>query len=488
MNYDFAVIGGGIAGLTAALILARRGLRVALVEKGERTATLVRGFERRGLRFDTGFHYAGGLAPGDILDRFCQYLGIAEKLSPQPLNADAYDTLRCLQPEFEFRFPSGREPLRQRLHATFPREGGAIDAYLLEIDRAVAAFPYMSLEAAQPPELAESPTLQQVLDRLTGDRRLQMVLSIHTFLHGVAPAQIPFPLHAMVVGPYYRTAHTLQGGGASLADAFDGELARLGVDTFCGEGVEAILLASDRVSGLRLTGGRTLACNGCIATLHPRQLLDLVPDPVFRPAYRRRLHSLEETPSACFRFGAGPEPPSGLGDGNFFLLPTVEACSRLEEMDLAPGPLYVTGAPSIKSGCQPGGYLSIFPIGTRMLGPARKGDGRRDAAYTLEKGRLEQKMRDKMLLFFPQWGDDWSEAATPHTLCDYGHSPAGSLYGVKHRVGQTNPQARTRLPGLWLAGQATAAPGVLGAIISAFLACGEIVGHEKLRQELQACR
>lgn len=487
MSYDFAVIGGGIAGLTAALILARRGLRVALVEKGKRTACLVRGFERRGLRFDTGFHYAGGLAPGDILDRFCHYLGIAEGLSPQPLGADAYDTLRCLQPEFEFRFPSGREPLRQRLHATFPREGGAIDAYLQEIDRAVAAFPYMSLEATQPPELTASPTLQQVLDRLTGDRRLQAVLSIHTFLHGVMPAQIPFPLHAVVVGPYYRSAHTLRGGGASLAAAFDAELARLGVDTFCGEGVEAILLAENRVSGLRLAGGRTLACNGCIATLHPRQLLDLVPAEVFRPVYRRRLHSLEETPSACFLFGAGAEPSADFGQGNFFLLPTMEASSRLEETELAPGPVYVTGAPATKKNGQSNGYLSIFPISSTMPGSILEGAGGRDAAYATAKARLVQEMRDKMLHFFPPGEGGWSEAATPRTLRDYGHSPTGSLYGVKHRVGQTNPRARTRLPGLWLAGQATAAPGVLGAMISAFLACGEIVGHEKLRQELQAC-
>jgi all-trans-retinol 13,14-reductase len=48
-------------------------------------------------------------------------------------------------------------------------------------------------------------------------------------------------------------------------------------------------------------------------------------------------------------------------------------------------------------------------------------------------------------------------------------------------VGQFNPAPKTRLTNFYLAGQAVAAPGLLGAITSALLAVGEIVGHEKVQ-------
>ena len=77
--------------------------------------------------------------------------------------------------------------------------------------------------------------------------------------------------------------------------------------------------------------------------------------------------------------------------------------------------------------------------------------------------------------------------STPLTLRDFTNSPFGSLYGVKHRVGQFNPMPLTKLEGLYLAGQASVAPGVLGAIISGFVVCGNILGHDKIRKGLINC-
>lgn len=45
----------------AALFLQKLGLDVTLVEKSARLGALARGFNRQGLTFETGFHYAGGL-------------------------------------------------------------------------------------------------------------------------------------------------------------------------------------------------------------------------------------------------------------------------------------------------------------------------------------------------------------------------------------------------------------------------------------------
>jgi all-trans-retinol 13,14-reductase len=61
------------------------------------------------------------------------------------------------------------------------------------------------------------------------------------------------------------------------------------------------------------------------------------------------------------------------------------------------------------------------------------------------------------------------------------------MYGTGHTIDQFNPIPATRIPGLLLAGQSVVAPGILGAVISAFLTCGFIIGHDTIREELIAC-
>jgi phytoene dehydrogenase-like protein len=54
MKYDAVVVGGGIAGLTAAAYLSKSGQSVALFEKQPKTGGLVQTFQRNGVYFDTG--------------------------------------------------------------------------------------------------------------------------------------------------------------------------------------------------------------------------------------------------------------------------------------------------------------------------------------------------------------------------------------------------------------------------------------------------
>ena len=113
--YDFVVIGAGAAGITSAITLARNGHRVALVEKRERTAPLLRGFSRKGIHFDTGFHYTGGLGPGEPLDLFFRYLGLADHLVTFPFPGAGFRRLSLRRDRFEFQLPYGYELLREGL-------------------------------------------------------------------------------------------------------------------------------------------------------------------------------------------------------------------------------------------------------------------------------------------------------------------------------------------------------------------------------------
>ncbi len=79
------------------------------------------------------------------------------------------------------------------------------------------------------------------------------------------------------------------------------------------------------------------------------------------------------------------------------------------------------------------------------------------------------------------------EGSTPLTVRDFVHTPFGSLYGAKRRVGQHTVPPLTRYKGLFLAGQAVTAPGLLGAMISGVQACGHIFGHDEIFEDLRQC-
>ena len=81
--YDILVIGSGLGGLVSALILAKEGLKVCVLEKNNQYGGNLQTFSRDKLIFDTGVHYLGGLSKGQNLNQFFSYLEIMNDLELQ---------------------------------------------------------------------------------------------------------------------------------------------------------------------------------------------------------------------------------------------------------------------------------------------------------------------------------------------------------------------------------------------------------------------
>lgn len=495
MKHDFVVVGAGVSGLTSALILARNGYSVALVEKAAHTAPLLRGFSRGGVHFDTGFHYTGGLGNGEPLDVFFRYLGISDRLSPFPFDARGFDTIRGIREGFQFRFPSGYGPLLENLVEAFPTERPAIEAYLRAVRSAFDSVPYLNLDAPPDTNVAMGrvfgPTLRETLDSLTGDEVLKSVLSIHCLLYGVPPEEGSFLQHACIVGSYYLSASGIMGGGRSLANAFDARLGELGVRIHRGNEVASLSVAPEGVlRGVRLHDGKELRCGGAVVTVHPRTMLEMVPEGFFRPAYKTRIIGLEDTISAFTLYSVSDHPLPSLSGRNMFVLPSADSLRNIGKRPLEEGPLYVTAA-CTRPDDAPRGFIGIFPSlpeATHAWEDSMTGN--RPESYRRFKEGITGRMEHLVKRHCPELGGTatCTESSTPLTLRDFGNHPSGGLYGVKHKVGQYNPVPLTRVKGLYLAGQAVTSPGILGAVLSGFMACGNILGHDRLIEELKACR
>jgi len=82
-KYDTIVVGGGIAGLTAAAYLSRSGQKVLLVEKNRECGGLVNTFSHNGFHFDAGVR---ALEDAGIIFPMLQELGISLEVVKSPVS------------------------------------------------------------------------------------------------------------------------------------------------------------------------------------------------------------------------------------------------------------------------------------------------------------------------------------------------------------------------------------------------------------------
>ena len=483
-----AVIGAGLAGLTSALILARNGHKVTLIEKSTRLGLTVRGFTRQGVYFDTGLHYTGGLGEGGIVRRYMNYLGL-DDLQTVAFSGDCFDEIRFADTGQIVRLPVGDDSMIKALCEAFPEEREGIVEYMraTRADFNNSSLLNFFLDAQKGMQASGVRTsLSQYLDTITKNEYLRASLSIHALLYGVSPDEISFTQHAYVTASYFDSVHNFAGGGRALIEAFERRLREEGVTTVLGNGVRRIVCdKGNRVTHLLLEDGTEVPASACIATMHPAALADMATD-AFRPGYVEYLRALEDTVTAYMLFGIADEKPAPLRGNNVYLCRDAHITQAFAQ-DAVPeyGPFYIATCPQPEGVTQcavavvaPGTFKDVSPWLSSRLGARPK-------EYKEFKADVARRVRDAIVAMCPELAAvRFVDCASPLTMRDYLRAPHAGLYGCKHSIHQFNPLPVTRIPNLWLAGQSIIAPGLMGAMISAFLACGFLVGHKTLQKEM----
>jgi len=88
--YDTVIVGGGIAGLTAAAYLSKKGQKVLLIEKNKECGGLVNSFERNGFHFDAGVR---ALLDAGIIFPMLKELGIELEVVESPVSVGVGDEI-----------------------------------------------------------------------------------------------------------------------------------------------------------------------------------------------------------------------------------------------------------------------------------------------------------------------------------------------------------------------------------------------------------
>lgn len=476
------VIGGGLSGLGAALFLSKIGRKVVLVEKSDRPAPLVRGFQRRGLTYETGFHYAGGLHEGGVVHRYLERLGLFETgLTTRPLPDPGGEHLRFPESGEDFALPRGFDDFRR----LFPGIS-EVDDFFSHCRAVFNRSPYLNREIAEFEPMAfynQGDTLASRLDRLEVSARQKTLLGFRCLLYGARPSEACFDQFALVNTPYLGGAHTFEGGGGALVKAFESALAKAGVTVLTGHEVVAIKTDRHNVSVAALCEtadgrGEELAFDDCVYTGSPAALPRLLPEGALRPVLRRRLAGLKYSPSPLLFFGRTRS--NRLENRQVFICP-----DELENwFNPALGAVYVSGGPG-RDGYWPVSAVTLLPDGATA--PWRGAGPKKDPAYHAFKERLAGGVRENLLANCPELDGDLEivESATDLTLNRYSLAFGPGIYGKLHSVGEAPILPVTRVGRLALAGQNIVMPGLLGVLVSAALAAGVLAGHETVLEALK---
>jgi all-trans-retinol 13,14-reductase len=482
MKHDTIVIGAGVSGLTAAILLAQDGRKVALLEKSQAIAPTIRGFFRGNIYFDTGFHYAGMFGPNEPLARLCERLGILSHIKIGKDKNTVGDRFYYTNPEFKFDFKLKLQSLMQQLAESFPGEEEAITQFLQNIKCFLDTINDDLFRVVMNPTSIFKNTqlsLAQYLQENFRSPILQTLLSSHALLYGSMPEETSLLYHSMVVGAYYDQSWQVVNGGYAIAQAFARELQKYDIDLYTNCTVDHIFINDDRtVKAIGLEGGEAIECNNCVFTGHPRMLTDMLPAGSLRPVYRGRLLNLEDTSSAIVIYCLSEKVNQESVFHNIILAhkPFPEMYSLDSGFDDCP--MFISR--SLSDGYV-GGISIICPCRfeeVRQWDSSRT--GQRPGAYREWKKRVTDTIVGVVEQYYNDVMGDLRiiDVATPLTFRDYMNAPGGCLYGAKHKINDMPFMSRTRIKGLYLSGQTIVSAGLMGAMLAGFLSAAAITGED----------
>jgi C-3',4' desaturase CrtD len=489
---DVVVVGAGIAGLTAAALLAREGLGVVLLEAQQQTGGCAGTFHRGPWVFDVGATQVAGLEPGGIHRRLFDHLGVAAPPAT-PLDpgcvvdlADGRPPVRLHRDPAAWAEERQRQfPGSERFWALCAAIHGASWAFagrdpvlpprsLWDLGQLLAALGPATLASG----LLTTATIAdlQSLCGCTGGAsgaRLRRFLDLQLRLYSQEPADRTAAIYGATVLQMAQEPlglWHLEGSMQALSTALEQALEAWGARLLRRHRLER-LRPPVRPSASWSLEGRSegepfqLEARDVVLAIPPQALPELLGD-ALPGGYRRRLAGLDDPSGALVFYGAVDRSA----------LPSqVPPHLQLDWDD--PGSLFVSVSRD-GDGRAPAGQATVI---ASVFTPARpwfagEAPEHRARKLAVESGILRGLER---LLGVDPTSWRHGELATPRAFARWTGRPFGFVGGLgqhPRRFGPFGLASRTPLEGLWLCGDSIhPGEGTAGVSLSALMACRQLL-------------
>jgi all-trans-retinol 13,14-reductase len=275
------VIGSGFGGLACALLLAKAGREVLVLERQVQPGGCLQSYRRGRYSFDTGLHYVGGLAEGQPVHALFDELGLLS-LPWQRLNADGFD--RVTIGDETFCFAEGYDRFAETLAARFPHERQALHDYA-ELLRNLPAIQEIGEVAAY-----------DYLTRTFSDPLLMNVLAGTALKMELRRESLPLFHFAHGLSSFVGSSWRLRGDGNSMVRALTDAIRTAGGTIVCQAEVEELVEREGRIVAVRCADGEVYEGSQFVSDVHPAQTFDMVRESqVLKKLFRRRIGMLDNT-------------------------------------------------------------------------------------------------------------------------------------------------------------------------------------------------
>ena len=462
-----------------AILLAKAGRRVTLLEKNSAIGGRLARFRREGVPFDTGLHFTSSLA--GILGQMLTTLD-----SFGQVEADSFPWALRLPDGHALHFPNhGRRAHFDYLAQEFPREADALRRYASVESEVLRNTPMFDLRAPVGDAISAFSELDQLplgvlFSQLSISRELACVLTSPALYHGAIPAEVPAARHFRVSYGFEEGMIRLKGGGDALVANFAKALSRLGVEIRTGTTVVGFTQfdSAGKACSALLSDGSELAFDDLFSSLHPEELLALLP-PERQRGFRRLVAPLEDT-CGFFTIFATVDQGCRLAAGLDSCLRDFDF-NRILRPDLGE-PLLSTGAilshDTTADGAPVQCLILLAPAAAPPKAPRPSAAEKEAMALTVLDHAYEAwpELRGHLKLM---------AAATPHTYARY-IPPGRGAYGVRMTVEEPRLMGRLPVRNFYGIGENAFSPGIVGTMLSAFLVARQVLGEESYRKLLPA--
>ncbi len=494
-QYDSIVVGSGIAGLTAARILAQHGKSVLLLEKAPILGGSMARFRLEGIPFDVGFHFTGGLSDdrSGVLDVMLSLLGVRDRIRPIYFPRDASHRMIFPATATDYTLPCGTEIVREKLKKDFPTQRAGIDRYFERFSHVIRQTPTLEVSGFDefPPALDDDLIpLQKVLDDCVNDSLLQTILGGLCMCYGTRPDEVSFATHARVCYGLQESLARTENGGDAFVDALVDVLKNERVDIRTRTSIAACTDVEKRKIGrFVLTDGEEVSAGNCIFTIHPKSIVTILPKENVSKAFQSRVADFESTNGFFTLYGDIDAPIGQDAVTLSSILPSEDlndmlTCHSPEPID---GPMMVLRSLEKRPTGQSVHTFTALELAftestQQWFDTALK--HRPEAYYEYKTRRTASVVRRMKTHLYECKNLRVIDSASSLTYRDYLFSPDGSAYGIRQKIGQFNVSGRLPIANCYAAGQSALLPGVIGAMTSAFFVCRSILGRDTFKDYL----
>lgn len=499
-EYDFLIIGSGLAGLASAIVLAKHGYSVCVLEKNRQFGGNLQVFSRDKCVFDTGVHYIGSLDKGQVLHKYFSYLGIINDLKLLRMDEKGFDIISFQNESIQYPHAMGHSQFIEALATLFPDNRTELTNYVKKIREVCESISLYSLKESDDhmiPSEYLSTSAFDFIQQTISNPKLQQILAGSNMLYAGIKDQTTLYQHAVIQNSYIESAWKCIDGGSQITKALVKKIKSLGGELHNYTEVEKIHIENKIAVRVDTVDGRIFKAKYFISNIHPALTMDMIGQGDIKESFRNRLVNLENGISAFSIYLVFKPNSFPYLNKNYYhhFTNDVWAAVNYSEQEW---PLSIMAILSATSHSQQ--FADSMTVWTYMkwdevkkwshtFNTIPKQESERGEDYQIFKQAKTEQLLASVEKLFPGIRDSIKSihASTPLSYRDYINTPDGSMYGVikdyNHPL-TTFISPKTKIDNLFLTGQNLSTHGILGVTISAFNTCAEFIDKNALIKEV----